>query len=115
MDTLNNSNKPDLFSRYTPQKRQKFQRWLLTPHGREVYGLFRTFAQKWRAAGHDRCGSDLIINRLRWEVGLKAKYQGYKISNDYSPMLARQLVHDDPSFDGFFVFHDCPAPSRIGS
>jgi len=95
----------NLFDRYSPSKLAAFTKWLQTPHGKEVYGLFVKFATTWRDAGHDKCGYSLILNRLRWEMTLKAKWQGYKVRNEYGPLMARQLVQDDPTFDGFFAFH----------
>jgi len=95
----------NLFHRYSKVKMQKFQSWLQTPHGRQVYKLFRQFAGAWRDAGHDKCGASLIVNRLRWETGIDGRYQGFKISNDHGPMLARQLATDDPSYAPFFTFH----------
>jgi len=99
----------NLFSRYNQRKIMQFTSWLTTPHGRQVYSLFRTFAAAWRQAGHDKCSASLITNRLRWECAITARYQGYKVTNDFSPMLARQLVQDDPTYGGFFSFHTDPA------
>ena len=101
-------NHHNLFSRYNQGKIMKFVNWLNTPPGREVYTLFRTFAAAWRQAGHERCSASLITNRLRWECATTAQYQGYKITNDYSPMMSRQLVQDDPTYGDFFSFHTRP-------
>lgn len=96
----------NLFARYTEAKMQRFRQWLQTSHGKQVYSLFRKFAERWRDAGHDRCSACLIVQRLRWECGIVGKYNGYKISNDHAPMLARQLVQDHPEYAGFFAFHE---------
>jgi len=106
---MENQNTNNLFSRYNQRKIMKFNNWINTPHGREVYGLFKRFAAMWKQAGHAKCSASLITNRLRWECAIRASYQGYKITNDYSPMLARQLVQDDPSYTGFFSFHSDPS------
>jgi len=103
----------NLWTRYPQGKLMKFHNWINTPHGREVYTLFRKFAATWKQAGHDKCSASLITNRLRWECAITAKYQGYRITNDFSPMMARQLVQDDPSYGGFFSFHSSdPRPVR---
>jgi hypothetical protein len=103
---MENLNHHPLWQRYPEDKIKRFNRWMNTPHGRQVFDMFKRFASTWREAGHDRCSASLITNRLRWECAVTAKYQGYKITNDYSPMMARQLVQDDPTFDGFFSFHN---------
>jgi hypothetical protein len=46
----------------------------------------------YRDAGHDRCGANLNGNRIRWEMSV-GEYVGYKVSNDFLPMLARQRYH----------------------
>lgn len=83
----------------------KFQQWLGTPHGKQVYNLFRKFALTWKKAGHDKCAGSLIVNRIRWEMAVTANWQGFKVTNNFAPMMARQLVLDDPAYDGFFNFH----------
>jgi hypothetical protein len=103
MENINS--KPDIFARYTEAKYIKFKKWLNTPHGRNVYGMFKKFSEVYRSAGHDHCGANLVGNRVRWETDV-GDYTGFKINNDFLPMLARQLVVDDPTFDGFFNFHD---------
>lgn len=93
-----------LFQRYGKAKMDRFDKWLTTPHGAKVYELFGGFARQWYEAGHAKCGSALIGNRLRWEMSV-GEYNGYKIPNDFLPMLARKLVVDAPEFDGMFSFH----------
>jgi hypothetical protein len=34
------------------------------------------------------------------------EYVGHKVSNDFLPMLARQMVIDQPDYATFFTFHD---------
>lgn len=102
---MNNTIMPDIFARYTQAKYNKFQKWLNTKHGQNIYSMFRQFSNAYKDAGHDHCGANLIGNRVRWEVSV-GEYTGYKVSNDFLPMMARQLVLDDASFDGFFNFHD---------
>jgi hypothetical protein len=100
----------NLFSRYKQEKVNMFMNWLNTTHGQHVYALFKRFAQTWKDAGNDKCSATLIINRLRWECATIGKYQGYKIRNEFAPMMARQLVTDCPEFASFFAFHaDQPA------
>jgi hypothetical protein len=62
-------------------------------------------ARVYRDAGHDRCGANLIGNRIRWEMSV-GEYVGYRVSNDFLPMLARQMVIEQPAYATFFTFHD---------
>jgi hypothetical protein len=45
----------------------------------------------YRDAGHQRCKANLIGNRIRWKMSV-GEYVGYKVSNDFLAMLARQMV-----------------------
>jgi hypothetical protein len=100
---------PPIFSRYTPEKYSRFQKWLNTKHGQTVYTLFRKFAEMYRNAGHARCGANLIGNRVRWETSV-GEFVGYKVSNDHLPLMARQMIVDQPEYDGFFTLHDRVIP-----
>ena len=100
--------KPASFGRYTQAKYVKFRKWLATTHGQAIYGMFEKFSTDYRTAGHYKTGANLIGNRVRWETATITNFIGYKVSNDWLPMMARQLVEDDASFDGFFNFHDDP-------
>jgi hypothetical protein len=102
---MNTTTTPGIFSRYTQEKYNRFQKWLTTKHGQTIYALFQKFSQMYRNAGHDRCGANLIGNRIRWEMSV-GEYVGYKVSNDFLPMLARQMVIDLPDYATFFTFHD---------
>lgn len=85
---------------------ERFQQWLDSPHGREVYGLFVKFAGAWRESGKDKCAFVLVLNRIRWEMNIANPYpDGYKISNNVGPMMARHLALTDPSYRHFFRFH----------
>ena len=102
---MDNIIKPELFARYSEQKYQQFQQWLRTPHGQKIYALFVQFSQIYKDAGHLKCGGNLIGNRLRWETGVVGAYQGYKLPNDYIPLLARQAATDHEAFRDFYTFH----------
>ncbi len=102
---MNTTTKPEIFTRYSQEKYDRFIKWLNTKHGQTVYTLFRKFSEMYRKAGHARCGANLIGNRIRWEMSV-GEYVGFKVSNDFLPMLARQMVIDQPDYGDFFTFHD---------
>ena len=102
---MNTTSIPEIFARYTQAKYDRFKKWLASKHGQTVYTLFCQFSETYRNAGHARCGANLIGNRIRWEMSV-GEYVGYKVSNDFLPMLARQMVIDQPDYGDFFTFHD---------
>lgn len=58
--------------------------------------------------GKQKSSAQFIVNRLRWEYEIEDRYMGFKISNDHAPMLARQLMLDDPRYENFFDMRETP-------
>jgi hypothetical protein len=83
----------------------RFEEWLKTPQGRLVYTLFGKYAQTWKKSHHKRCPANLLMCRIRWELGTKTRLHGIGIDNDYGPLLARKLVQEQPEYTDFFTFH----------
>lgn len=102
---MNTPSMPRVFSRYTQEKYNAFKTWLATKHGQTIYTLFRQFSETYRNAGHARCGASLIGNRIRWEISV-GEYLGFKVSNDFLPMLASQIVLDRRDYGDFSTLHD---------
>lgn len=79
--------------------REKAERWTVeNPKG---WAAFKRFALEARAAGHDRIAIAMVRERVRWEVFF-IRRETFKISNSYSPILARMLMEQEPSLDGMF-------------
>lgn len=82
------------------------------PH---VYGQFKAFAYQLKNTGHKRASAALIFERMRWESLVRgSSEQGLpelKINNSYRSIMARKLVHEDPSMEGFFQMR---AASSLG-
>jgi hypothetical protein len=69
----------------------------------DVLAMFRRFACELRAAGHQRAGAKLIWERLRWERMTSAHGSGVPaLNNNFTSRLARWLIEEDPTFDGWF-------------
>jgi len=61
------------------------------------------FAREYRDSGWSRCGTNMIVNRIRWETAVNPHYAGgFKINDHFAPHLARKLMDEDPTFEGFF-------------
>lgn len=79
--------------------KDKAERWTLeNPKG---WAAFHQFALDIKRGGIDRIGFDTIRGRVRWEVSFVRKEQ-FKISNSYSPILARMLMEQNPELEGLF-------------
>jgi len=69
----------------------------------EVYTLFVQFAREWRSAGHSRGSASAICERIRWETGVNPEHdEGFKMTDHFTSRLARKLMADDATFEGFF-------------
>lgn len=69
----------------------------------EAYPLFVHFAREIRAAGHTHYSAAQIVGRIRYETDLRrAPDERFKINQNYAKCLGEELIHDDPSFAGFF-------------
>jgi hypothetical protein len=116
---MHHTTKPVSFNRYSEAKYSKFQQWLGTHSGGEIYRLFRQYASMYLKAGRSdtQIGAALVANRVRWETATVIDYANHKVPNDFIPMMARQLELDEPAtFGGFFTSHrdkvsTSPAPA----
>lgn len=70
------------------------------PH---VYQQLLALALQWKAAGHDKCSMDLLINKLRWEIGITTRGEQFQISNDFTSRYSRLLEANEPALAGFFT------------
>ena len=101
MDT--NTSTDRMFAQYSPEKMTRFQQWL--SRNSAIYEMFKRFALEYRGKGYTRCSAALLAQRVRWECQIEyVGTGGYKIMNDYIPMMARQLAVDDPSYAEFFSY-----------
>jgi len=82
-----------------PTNREKAERWVkANPVGWEA---FKRFALEAKQSGHEKISIAMVRERVRWEVFFIRK-ETFKISNSYSPILARMLMDDNPDLAGLF-------------
>lgn len=67
-----------------------------------MYQAFCREAQSVRAAGFTHYSARTIIHVLRHHSAVRDGSMEHKINDHISPVLARRLMRDDPSFAGFF-------------
>lgn len=71
----------------------------LNPH---VYEAFRHFAVELYESGTRRYSAKGIVERMRWEMQLQTRGDRFRLSNNYTPHLARVLMLEDERFTKFF-------------
>lgn len=70
------------------------------PH---VYEKLVQLARQWKAAGHEICSIDLLINKLRWEIGIRTKGQDFVINNNYASRYSRLIEANERDLVNFFT------------
>lgn len=82
----------------------QFERWLAAnPH---VLDAFISLARQARAAGCQRIGAKLIVERLRWEYLLQTHNDDFKLNNNYTSRLARLAADRCPELAAMFEFRE---------
>ncbi len=68
----------------------------------EIYKMFKKFTFDVIKSGYQNCGSQMIIERIRWESIIVAKNDKFKINNDYAAFYSRKFMLDFPRHNKFF-------------
>jgi len=68
----------------------------------EIYKMFKKFTFEVIKSGYQNCGSQMIIERLRWESMIVAKNDKFKINNDYAAFYSRRFMMEHPKYNNFF-------------
>lgn len=65
------------------------------PH---VADALEALAAQWLAAGNRKVGAKALVERLRWESGIRTVGGGYRINNSHVSFYARLLIERHPSW-----------------
>jgi hypothetical protein len=65
------------------------------PH---VADALEHLAEQWLAAGHRRVGMKALVERLRWESGIRTAGSAYRINNSHVSFYARLLIERRPEW-----------------
>lgn len=82
---------------------QRFEEWLATRDGQLVYGEVIARALLLRERGWTHYSHKAIIESIRYDHNIRVGPEaGFKINDHYSSRIARRLMTEYPSLDGFF-------------
>lgn len=82
---------------------ERFERWL-ADHEHVMLELVH-LARQWKAAGHDRCSVSLLVERARWELGLRSRGSAFALDNSLRSRMGREIIRRDPDLgERFFEF-----------
>lgn len=70
------------------------------PH---VYKELVDLARQWKHAGHDICSIDLLINKLRWEIGITSRGNQFTINNNFASRYSRLIEANERDLADFFT------------
>ena len=78
----------------------RFKRYHVSnPH---VWEKFKEFSRLVKSKGRKKYSGWTIINAIRWKYDTSTMGDSFKINNDYIALYTRMMIHEDPSFVGFF-------------
>lgn len=80
---------------------QDFEAWLRTYP--DILDAVIELCREALNAGREHGSIGLIFERLRWESYIRADDDGYKLNNDYAPLMARYLEEIGVCPPNFFI------------
>lgn len=80
--------------------KERFEQYhRINPH---IYAQFRYYTLKAIQSGYKNFGSQMIIERIRWQTGVVAKQSDFKINNDFAAFYSRMFMIEYPSYSTYF-------------
>lgn len=73
------------------------------PH---VADALEVLAEQWLAT-HSHVGMKALFERLRWESGIQASGDPYRLNNNYTAHFARLLIERRPEWSEAFALRTC--------
>lgn len=88
-------------SRVDPTREKYLAFHRANPH---VYESLVEMARNLKEIGHTRYGIAGLFETLRYQSAIRTSdpNAGFKLSNDYKPYYARDIMKNNPDLDGFF-------------
>lgn len=68
----------------------------------ELYRRFDQAARKVIRSGRSRYSARAILHHIRWDMDMARKKFTWKVNNDYSPVLARLWMANNPHLPALF-------------
>lgn len=69
---------------------------------RDIWGLFKSYADQARACGRKCYSANAIFERIRWFLDIETKGGDFKLNNNFRAYYARMYHVATPQADGFF-------------
>lgn len=69
------------------------------PH---IYRQFIYYTIRAIESGYKNFGSQMILEKIRWESGVESKNSDFKINNDYAAFYSRLFMNEYPQYSGYF-------------
>ena len=93
---------------------KRYLKWRETIHGKEVYCKARTITIEMVKSGWTHYSAQMIVMTVRHKMNIVAgpDSYGYKISNNYTSYIARELMWENDIPSDFFETRNRVTPSR---
>lgn len=80
------------------------------PH---VADMLEALAAEWLAAGNRKVGAKALVERLRWESGLRTNGEPYRINNSHVSFYSRLLIERHPDWADCIDLRRAPAVEQL--
>lgn len=89
---------------FHPSLDEQYERWKRSEHGLAVLAAARERALRLRHRGFKHYGIKCILEAIRFDFALQlgADDDGFKVNNNYSSRIARDLMASYPELSCFF-------------
>lgn len=83
---------------------EKYEEWRATADGMVVYGAVRKAAFRLRGRGFTHYGIKALWEAARYTYYLRVgpDAEGWKVNNNWTSRIARELMMNEPELEGFF-------------
>jgi hypothetical protein len=68
----------------------------------QIYQAFKRIANEAIGKGHKNLSAEFIFNVIRWQTGVEANGDEFKVNNNYKAFYSRLFMEEYPEYNDFF-------------
>ncbi len=101
----------DIWSWRRSPLQERYEEWRATPDGQVVYQYIRDAALRLHRRGWRHYGVKALAEAARYEWSLQVgpDVEGFRVNNNWTSRLARDLMANEPALVGFFELRELRA------
>jgi len=68
----------------------------------QIYSAFKKYTLAAISRGYKNFSAEFVFNIIRWETGITANEDDFKINNNYKAFYSRLFMNENEKYRGFF-------------